>query len=175
MATFPLTEFQQYAFPGKIQGSEGLHKCSTAVCPVMEEASFLNLLRVETKRSHRSGTPCLLMLVDAEPLKHQPDFSQLVDRLVITMRSSIRETDVLGWSRKPDKLAVLFSGLEQENSSSAVIEKMSRVLRGNLASEMLNRMQISYSASPSERRDGELMKRISNSTTLVPEHVGAFV
>jgi hypothetical protein len=84
---------------------------------IIDERHFVRMLRVERKRTERSGKPFMLMLVDGGDLF---DGSDVLNDLVAAIGVSTRETDSLGWYETGSILGVLFT--ELGTAELAVIE-----------------------------------------------------
>src|SRR4051794_23628890 len=83
--------------------------------PVIPEAAFVRMLRLERRRTERSGRPFLLVLISHEDFDTTPECS-LLDFVVTAVSSAIRETDLLGWYRRDRTLGILMTELGQTNS-----------------------------------------------------------
>jgi hypothetical protein len=78
-----------------------------------DEEAFLYFLAMERKRSERSGSPFLLVLVD---LKEEPGASVRIipavsARIFSRLWLCLRETDVVGWYREERVAAALLTHL----------------------------------------------------------------
>jgi lipopolysaccharide/colanic/teichoic acid biosynthesis glycosyltransferase len=97
---------------------------------VLAEQAFVQVLRLERRRTERSGNPFILVLLNGWALKHQ-DSSMRVQSICEAIASTIRETDVLGWYAQDEVLAVLLTevGRADEQVADYIAEKISDALR----------------------------------------------
>src|SRR5664279_4019792 len=64
---------------------------------VVSELEFVQLVRLERRRSERSGKPFMLILVRSEDFGLPAVSGVLVGDLVASITACTRETDVTGW------------------------------------------------------------------------------
>ena len=122
MATFPLTELQQYIGIGsKKLAIRSSGRSLYSESNIMTESCFLNLLRIEGKRTERSSNPFMLMILDVETLLQKANRQRSLRTLVAALHASIRETDTLGWYEEERKLGILFSEIGPDSANSDVI------------------------------------------------------
>jgi lipopolysaccharide/colanic/teichoic acid biosynthesis glycosyltransferase len=97
---------------------------------VLAEQAFVQVLRLERRRTERSGNPFILVLLNGWASKHQ-DSSVRVQSICEAIASTIRETDVLGWYAQDEVLAVLLTevGRADEQVADYIAEKISDALR----------------------------------------------
>lgn len=76
--------------------------------PVMQEALFIQMLRLERRRAERSGRCFMLVLIAAEDF---PTMMRgiLLGRIAVEIASCTRETDVLGWYKRDSTLGLLMT------------------------------------------------------------------
>src|SRR5262249_15788878 len=83
-----------------------------------EQHDFLELLDLERHRSERSSRPLCLILLEgikiAEPVTRRAAFQQVFQRL----RSTLRETDIIGWYEQDCTLAFIFSDLNSSDDAA---------------------------------------------------------
>ena len=117
---------------------------------VLEEKFFIRMLRLERKRTERSGKPFMLMLLDGEELFQEPTGTETLSAIVAAIAGSTRETDMLGWYEQGAKLAVLFSEIDTVDSTAVgkVIERVTLALRQNLGIEQFKGLKISFRVFP---------------------------
>ena len=112
-----------------------------------DEEAFLYFLAMERKRSERSGSPFLLVLVD---LKEEPGASVRIARTVSArifscLWLSFRETDVVGWYREERVAGAVLTQLAAGPMPEVADEVGRRVtagLREGLPAAVARRLQI---------------------------------
>src|SRR3982074_80105 len=75
---------------------------------VIPEAVFVQMLRLERRRTERSGKQFMLVLVSGDDF-HAESGGMLINNVVAGISSSTRETDVLGWYERDVTLGVLMT------------------------------------------------------------------
>jgi hypothetical protein len=112
-----------------------------------DEATFHYLLLVERKRARRSGRPFVLLFVDLDP--RPPAGIRIHHALAVRLFSALweclRETDIVGWYRKPRVAGVLLADVsetEAPNVGRIMSERIGGVLGEVLPSEITRRMQV---------------------------------
>jgi len=108
-------------------------------------AHFRHMLRIERKRTGRSGKPFLLMLIDLSGLQTRQYSGYLLERIKDALVSSSRETDIRGWYEHYEIMGAIFTEMGSVNNAS--IEKIFRKLYDNisnsLGTELLKKIKIS--------------------------------
>jgi len=143
--------------PGEIE------PCSCGVAPegrvggAFNEEMFHHFLAIETKRSERSNSPFLLLLIDLKP---EPGTDTTIDstvaaRLFGALSQCLRETDFVGWYLEQQIVgAVLtqFEGASGAEFAQVVRQRLRTVLRVTVASDPFRRLQLRVSQRPSDLR-----------------------
>jgi lipopolysaccharide/colanic/teichoic acid biosynthesis glycosyltransferase len=103
---------------------------------VLAEQAFVQVLRLERRRTERSGNPFILVLLNGWAVKHQ-DSATRVQSICEAIASATRETDVLGWYAQDEVLAVLLTevGRADEQVADYIAEKISDALRTALGAD----------------------------------------
>lgn len=120
---------------------------------VASEKAFAAILSHERRRTDRSGTPFLLMLLNVKRALRAEPAGSILRRLPRALASTIRETDVQGWYSDQVILGVLFTEIRPCGgvSPSDVIEsKVRRALAGQLEPKELARIDISLHRYPDD-------------------------
>jgi lipopolysaccharide/colanic/teichoic acid biosynthesis glycosyltransferase len=150
-------------------GLASLDAISADVVPVEErgvlnEGAFHRMISLERKRTERSRKPFLLMLLDMgerlQPYKNEKS----LDKILLALSLSTRETDVTGWYKNNSVVGVMFTELGVDDPNSALTTMMTRVsetLRTNLSAQQFNQISISFHLFP-EEWDHDIPKRPSN-------------
>lgn len=116
----------------------------------LSENMFANALRLERKRSERSGNSFLLALLNlavADPAERQ-DLPNLVAPVIGPV---VRDTDVVGWYEQDTVVGVIFTHLQDESRNAAkdaVSRKLASVFAASAAAQKLQRLRISFHFFP---------------------------
>ena len=116
-----------------------------------DEHDFLQLLYLERRRSERSARPLCLILLEgisiADLYTRESAFQQVFNQL----RTSIRETDIVGWYKQSTTLAILFSDLTAADKIivNTLQTKVSSAVSVALPSELVKHIRMSVHLFPS--------------------------
>ncbi len=111
---------------------------------------FMQLLYLERRRSERSSQPLCLILLDGVNIVDRAIRENAFQHVFQLLRSSVRETDVIGWYGQSTTLAIMFSDLK---SIDPVIvhnlqTKIKNTIASGLAPELVNCIGISAHLFP---------------------------
>jgi lipopolysaccharide/colanic/teichoic acid biosynthesis glycosyltransferase len=137
---------------------------------VLSEEVFHKMISVERKRTERSGTPFLLMLLDTGDCPPAQKNGSALNKIVSTLSLATRETDITGWYKHGSVVGVMFTEIDIEDRSSIVSTMLTRVsetMRAHLSFEQFNQISISFHLFPEEWNQN-LPDRPSN-PTLYPD------
>jgi exopolysaccharide biosynthesis polyprenyl glycosylphosphotransferase len=137
---------------------------------VLDEASFHRTITLERKRTERSETPFLLLLLDLGQAIPSERNGQELRKLLSAISSSTRETDVTGWYLGNAVIGIMFTEITVDDRSSILTTMMSRVseiLRSNLSLQQFSQIRISFHLYP-EVWDQDTPERPGN-PTLYPD------
>jgi len=137
---------------------------------VLDEVSFRRMITRERKRTERSNTPFLLMLLDLAHCIPSERNGQALGQLLSALSSSTRETDVIGWYWENAVIGIMFTEItldEQRPILTTIMERVSEILRGNLSLQQFSQTGMSFHFYP-EDWDQEAMERPGN-PTLYPD------
>lgn len=137
---------------------------------VLNEGTFKRMISIERKRTERSRTPFLLMLLDMGNQQASAKNGKALDSIVSALVASTRETDVIGWYKSRSTVGVMFTGLavvDKNSLLSTMLTRMSATLRDNLTFEQFSQISISFHFFPDDW-DHEISDRPSN-PTLYPD------
>lgn len=100
-------------FPAKIQHLADVNEAVASFeqrlqSSVIQEALFIQMLRLERRRAERSGRCFMLVLIPAEDFP-PPLRGALLGRVAAEIASCTRETDVLGWYKRDATLGLLMT------------------------------------------------------------------
>lgn len=118
-----------------------------------EQSDFENLLYIETRRSERSNRPLCLVLVAGIKIDDEIVRTRAFRKLFQPLRSSIRETDILGWYQQNSTLGIVFPDLT--TVTTVVVEGLRRKVVGAIATlltpELAGRIDVSLYVYPTNR------------------------
>jgi lipopolysaccharide/colanic/teichoic acid biosynthesis glycosyltransferase len=142
--------------PGAMGSVGGQSPCSaicTAEDSVLVERLFQRTLAKERKRTERSGTPFLLMLVDVGTCISIEKRRKLFSGILSALLRNTRETDVIGWYKEDLVVGVMFTEITAEDKSrllGVMLARMSELLRNQLGIEKFNQITISFHLFPED-------------------------
>jgi lipopolysaccharide/colanic/teichoic acid biosynthesis glycosyltransferase len=134
-------------------------------CPpkLISEEAFSQMLRLEQRRTERSGRSFLLVLISGEDLRANPD-DEFVGEIASAISSCIRETDVFGWYEKLTTLGLMMTEIADTSAGvvEAIVRKISIVLQKSLSAEVYCRLALVVRIFPSESEDRVFRVDLSN-------------
>jgi lipopolysaccharide/colanic/teichoic acid biosynthesis glycosyltransferase len=128
------------------------------------------MIAIERKRTERSRKPFLLMLLETGEYHTPEKNGKVITNILPALLEATRETDVIGWYKDHLIVSVMFTDLviDDKNSIlSAMLSRVSGILKDRLTSEQFNQISISFHFFP-DKWDDEVSHRPSN-PTLYPD------
>lgn len=122
---------------------------------IMDAPNFNRMLCLERKRSHRTGIPFVLLIVDVSGL---PGSSRKISSVCDALQSQTRDTDLCGWHQPSKAIGIIFTALQDLDRSSieaAIAAKMNRALRTVLDSGEFGRITLSFHFFPENSESGD--------------------
>lgn len=118
----------------------------------MTEEVFLQLLRLERKRSERSGKPFMLMLLDVGVLLQQGRRERILRDISSALSATTRETDIAGWHKEDSSIGVIFTeiGAEKNGNVELIRTKTEDTLRAHLTPALVSQIKVSTFLFPEE-------------------------
>jgi exopolysaccharide biosynthesis polyprenyl glycosylphosphotransferase len=115
-----------------------------------DEHEFMQLLYLERRRSERSSRPLCLILVEGSNITDCVIRQTAFQRVLQVLRSSIRETDFIGWYEENNTLAIMFSDLKSADKAvvDSLYSKASNSVVLALTSELLKCIRVSVHVFP---------------------------
>jgi lipopolysaccharide/colanic/teichoic acid biosynthesis glycosyltransferase len=122
---------------------------------VIQEATFVQLLRLERRRTERSGKQFMLVLISGEDFCTESG-GILVSRVVTAVSSSTRETDVLGWYERDITLGLLMTEIGHADTTTidTIIQKISAAIENAVTPESFSRLTLIFRLFPQEMEKG---------------------
>lgn len=132
---------------------------------VIAEATFLQMLRLEQRRTERSGRHLMLVLIGSQHFGGKSG-GVLVDRFVRVLSARIRETDVLGWYERDHTIGILMTEIGNADpiAVETIMRKISQALEKQVTTKEAPALLVSYQLFPQREETGS-GKRAGNSTS----------
>lgn len=121
---------------------------------VLQEDTFQSLLMLERKRAERSRKPFVLMLLDGRSLPVNGSVETFMGGIISVLFRSTRETDLVGWYREGQVLAVLFTEINFEGQApitDILHSKVLAALQVELDQALLSQLRTSVHLFPEDK------------------------
>ncbi len=118
---------------------------------ILDESSFLSLLRMERKRIERSEQHFILMLIEPGNLLTEPGKQRCFERFWEALVRNIRETDLRGWYSQDSLLGIIFVDLEDSGNHrapQALRQKVQCAIDTTLAPDLASEIKVSLHEFP---------------------------
>jgi lipopolysaccharide/colanic/teichoic acid biosynthesis glycosyltransferase len=119
----------------------------------LDEGEFRRTIAIERKRTERSKSPFLLMLLEVTGRDEPASKRATLDAVVSALMVSSRDTDIVGWYRDRAIVGVMFTGLlggDKKSIADMIVERVSTTLKDELALEQYERISISIHFFPDD-------------------------
>jgi len=119
----------------------------------LDEESFKRVIAIERKRTERSKSPFVLMLLEVANHQGAERTSAALDSVVSVLLASSRDTDLVGWYKDRMTVGALFTGLvvsDKISILSTILTRVSTTLRDELSFEQFNLVSISLHFFPDD-------------------------
>jgi lipopolysaccharide/colanic/teichoic acid biosynthesis glycosyltransferase len=125
----------------------------------LDDATFKRALARERKRTERTKSPFLLMLLEADgdDDNHKKRAAPLIATVSALMTFS-RDTDLIGWYKDHEILGVIYTGLDAGDKSTILNKfqsKLHKMLRADLPEDLFNRIRFSFHFFPDDWEHGQ--------------------
>jgi lipopolysaccharide/colanic/teichoic acid biosynthesis glycosyltransferase len=129
--------------------SKGRHLFSA-----LQDAFFLEMLRLERRRTERSGKPFMLVLIDAIDVSRTVRM-EVFQRVAASIACCTRETDLLGWYERGKKLGLLMTeiGYADAKDLEVIARKVTDALQRSLDEESYRLLKVSFRVYPDSVTD----------------------
>ncbi len=116
----------------------------------LAEDAFTSILRLERKRTERSGKPFLLMLLNVEGIMGSRDEEPLLFEVASSLFATAREVDIKGWYEQDRLMGIIFTEISgvHERVIGRIFTKAYQELIRRIGLEMANRVRISMHVFP---------------------------
>jgi exopolysaccharide biosynthesis polyprenyl glycosylphosphotransferase len=131
---------------------------------------FHHMLRIERKRTERSRTPFLLLLVDVSELKAGARNNVLFDKMKEVLIFSSRETDISGWYEENKVMGVIYTEMVSANESTieAILQNLNSRIGNAFDPELAKKVKVSFHLFP-EKDGGSGINNGLFNITLYPD------
>ena len=118
---------------------------------VIQEAVFVQMLRLERRRTERSGKQFMLVMISGEEFRAESG-ATLLGNIVAAISSCTRETDFLGWYERDTTLGLLMTEIGQADAATidVIAQKLSRALQNAIGTESFRRLTLVFRLFPQE-------------------------
>lgn len=118
---------------------------------VIQEATFVQMLRLERRRTERSGKQFMLVLISGEEFRTESGIT-LLNNVVAAISSCTRETDFLGWYERDTTLGLLMTEINQPNTATIniIVQKLSLAVQSAVSLESFRRLTLIFRLFPHE-------------------------
>jgi lipopolysaccharide/colanic/teichoic acid biosynthesis glycosyltransferase len=118
---------------------------------IVSEAAFISMLRLERRRTERSGRQFMLVLIDYEDIRANPE-STLFDEVVSAASSVTRETDICGWYQHGTTLGILMTELGKANSVAVntITKKILMAVQQSVSPDKFEKISFQFRLFPQE-------------------------
>ena len=124
----------------------------------LNEASFAQALAVERKRTERTKSPFLLMLLEIDGDNVRKTSAAPLITTTSVLASFSRDTDLVGWYKDREVLGVIYTGLHAGDKRAIINtfrSKMHNVLQAELPEDVFSRIRVSFHIFPDDWEHGQ--------------------
>jgi lipopolysaccharide/colanic/teichoic acid biosynthesis glycosyltransferase len=121
--------------------------------PILNEDSFQHSISLERKRTERAQRSFLLVLLELGSLLNTPNGEEALTKVLSSLSTLIRETDITGWQQQDSVLGIMFTEITTECRSSAVgaiLTRLNGLLYSRLTFHEFNEITISHYIFPED-------------------------
>lgn len=119
----------------------------------LDEKAFKKVIAIERKRTERSKSPFVLMLLEVGNQQSQEKSREALNSIMSAFLASCRDTDLVGWYKDESVVGVMFTGLIVEDRNSiltAILNRVSAALRDELTFEQFSQISITFHFFPDD-------------------------
>ena len=119
---------------------------------ILSAQLFAHTLYVERKRTERSGRSFVLMLLESNHLLRPESNRPTLDKVLLTLSRTSRDTDSIGWYRRGSTLGVIFTelglGVDASAIGTALVAKVTNALTDTLEIGQIKEIRLSFQVFP---------------------------
>jgi lipopolysaccharide/colanic/teichoic acid biosynthesis glycosyltransferase len=118
---------------------------------LISEPAFIRMLRLERRRTERSGRAFMFVLISCDEFRPKGE-SNLLDRVIAALSGATRETDILGWYERGITLGILMTEIGKPNPTTvdAITQKIRRTVQNEVAIEEFRSISFQFRLFPQE-------------------------
>ena len=120
---------------------------------ILDQEPFVRMLRLERKRTERSGRRFVLMLLEAGSLLKAGNDRQALDKVLLAVIQATRETDIKGWYKSGQVIGVIFTEIDGAHGravANALLSRVTGALGSTLSIEDINEIRLSFHVFPED-------------------------
>jgi lipopolysaccharide/colanic/teichoic acid biosynthesis glycosyltransferase len=121
---------------------------------ILSEKSFKQMIAIERRRTERTKDPFLLVLVEIGNDQDEKENVKVLDKMLLVLLSSSRETDVVGWYKDRLTVGAMFTALEVKDKKSilsTVLARLNSTLDEELTFDQFDQVRLSFHFFPDSR------------------------
>jgi hypothetical protein len=121
---------------------------------LLSEKAFHRMISLERKRSERSQSPFVLLLIDTDQSLPADRRGRTMLNVVSTLQPVTRETDEIGWYELNTSIGVMFREVAPDNDLivttilSRILSRINASLRDKLVTDQLRQIRFAYHLFP---------------------------
>ncbi len=122
----------------------------------LDEKAFRKVIAVERKRTERSKSPFVLMLLEVSNHQNVEKSRSSLECILAALVASCRDTDLVGWYKEQSIVGVMFTGLvvnDKNTVLSAILNRVSSTLHDELTFEQFSQVSITFHFFPDDWED----------------------
>lgn len=119
----------------------------------LSEEAFKRVIAIERKRTERSQSPFVLMLLEVTNHQNLERTKRALDCIMTALLAACRDTDLVGWYAENSVIGAMFTGLvvkDRHSILSAILNRVSETLRNELTFEQFSQVSISFHIFPDD-------------------------
>jgi exopolysaccharide biosynthesis polyprenyl glycosylphosphotransferase len=119
----------------------------------LDEKAFRKVIAVERKRTERSKSPFVLMLLEVANHQNVEKSKRSLECIMAALVASCRDTDLVGWYKHQSIVGAMFTGLVVNDKNSvlgAILNRVSATLRDELTFEQFSQVSITFHFFPDD-------------------------
>jgi exopolysaccharide biosynthesis polyprenyl glycosylphosphotransferase len=124
---------------------------------ILSEATFARTLRLERRRTERSGRRFILMLIESNSLLRRADDQSPFQGFLHSLSQATRETDLKGWYKEESVFGILFTEIGDGDTNvitKVLLGKITQAICNTAGVDTLNEIRFSFHVYP-ENIDSE--------------------